>query len=416
MRFGPHTSHPFSNSQHTFITGLFALQFFTFPVVLGLGNVTTLAILITGLYFLKLSEVRNVWSSHRMIWLLLAFYGIILAGLLYSPAEWAWKSIHLNKYAKAIYAAVMISLLVAFPQAQRAALHGFIAAMLFISASTWLNIWFLLPWSASQALGWGQSHHVIGDYITQNVMMSFFCVIALHFSIQSRRVGQKLFWTVIFFASAITITHLSIGRTGYVALLTALAAYIFTAFESRWKYLALIGMTAIGLLAFGTSPTLQARFGQAWQELLISQENHESSIGHRIFNYKTTAQMVLDKPILGHGTGAYHTEICKFITPVEKCANYSWHPHNQYLFIAADHGIVGAFIFIGIIAYSWWLALKAKDRQTRVLLAALASLLLVNSTINSPLWSARESHFFFYMLALLAAMASTRSAMTSKPA
>jgi hypothetical protein len=49
-------------------------------------------------------------------------------------------------------------------------------------------------------------------------------------------------------------------------------------------------------------------------------------------------------------------------------------------------------------------ALKSQRLDAKVLLFALASILLVDSLINSPLWSSRESQFFAYLIGLLVSM------------
>ena len=391
------------------LTFVFSLLFFSFPIALGLANITTLLLLITAIFLLVKPNVRTELLTNRMVWLLVGLYAVVLVGLLYSPADWEWKGEHVNKYAKLVYAALMLILLVVFPRIQIIAFKAFVLAMLFILLSTWLNIWFLLPWSKSQSLGWGHSHHVFGDYITQNVMMSFFCTIALHYALHSKKRGWQTFWWFSTVAAAISITHLSVGRTGYVLLLTGLLSYAFIAAKGRWLWLSVVGIALASALTVASSDALQYRFIQAWTEAQKSQTNNETSIGHRLFNYSTTSKLIAEKPLIGHGTGAYHTEICRFIERKDQCDTFSWHPHNQYLFFAANNGLLGLAFFVAIIFYMFLLARRSSNRQASMLLAVLASLLMINSMINSPLWSARESHFFLYMLALMVAMSTSKS-------
>lgn len=343
-----------------------------------------------------------------MVWLLVGLYAVVLLGLTYSPADWRWKGEHLNKYARLVYAALILVLLVVFPRIQAIAFKAFVAAMLFVLFSTWLNIWFLLPWSKSQSLGWGHSHHVFGDYITQNVMMSFFCAVALHYAFNSKNRAWQIFWALITVAAAISITHLSIGRTGYVLLFTALVTYAFIASKGRWLWISIAGIGLASAVAVFSSEVLQDRFTQAWQEVQRSQTDNQTSIGHRLYNYTTTSRMIAEKPLIGHGTGAYHTEICRFMADKEQRDMCSWHPHNQYLFFAANHGLVGLAPFVAIIFYMFFLAHRSHHPQAKTLLAVLAALLMINSLINSPLWSSRESHFFLFMLALMVAMSKTQ--------
>ncbi|GAB3193207.1 hypothetical protein GCM10027292_34670 [Hydrogenophaga aquatica] len=339
--------------------------------------------------------------------MLAGLYTVVLVGVLYTPADWSWVGLHLGKYAKLLYAALIIALLSGEETRQKVALNAFVAAMLVTLASTWLNVWFLLPWSASQETGWGKSHHVFGDYITQNVMMSFFCALTLHRTLNDPDGARRVGWAVITLAAALSITHLSNGRTGYLLVLTSLLTYALVASRGRRLVVSIAGMVVAGVLAVSASDILQSRLVEALEEARARDVNNESSIGHRLYNYKTTPKLIAEAPLFGHGTGAYHEEICRFVERAEQCQVFAWHPHNQFLFLAADHGLLGAALYLALIISMFVMAMRSKDKTAGALLAVLAAVMLVDSMINSPLWSARESHFFMYMLALLVAMCQT---------
>lgn len=384
---------------------LTVLLFAAFPTVLGLANALMLLVLVlwvlSGRFVARWAAVR----ANPVVWCVLALYGLMLVGVVYTSAPLQDVKLHLSKYLKLLFVVVLASLLAESAQHRRWALHGFAAAMGFTMVSTWLNIWWQLPWSQSQTLGWGVSHHVFGDYITQNVMMAFFVLLALVRAMRSQPMGGRVFWGATALGAAISITHLSDGRTGYVLLVMALAVAVFTQIKGR----TLLWATAVGVLLLGvgvlSSQTMRARFDLALTEVQQHDVNRTSSIGHRLYNYKTTPRLIAEKPLLGWGTGAYHTEICHVLDDPSQCPRYAWHPHNQYLFLAADHGLLGIAAYLALLFSMAWVAQRSADGEVRTLLWGLTVLLAVNSLFNSPLWSARESHFFVYMLALLASMA-----------
>ncbi|WP_460566661.1 O-antigen ligase family protein [Hydrogenophaga aquatica] len=389
------------------LTALVAMLFFAFPTALGVANLATLMLIATGVLMLRHAETRLKLTCNRMVWMLAGLYTVVLVGVLYTPADWSWVGLHLGKYAKLLYAALIIALLSGEETRQKVALNAFVAAMLVTLASTWLNVWFLLPWSASQETGWGKSHHVFGDYITQNVMMSFFCALTLHRTLNDPDGARRVGWAVITLAAALSITHLSNGRTGYLLVLTSLLTYALVASRGRRLVVSIAGMVVAGVLAVSASDILQSRLVEALEEARARDVNNESSIGHRLYNYKTTPKLIAEAPLFGHGTGAYHEEICRFVERAEQCQVFAWHPHNQFLFLAADHGLLGAALYLALIISMFVMAMRSKDKTAGALLAVLAAVMLVDSMINSPLWSARESHFFMYMLALLVAMCQT---------
>jgi len=380
------------------IAGLYLL----FPTLTNASNVFLLFLLLTLPVLLWSAERRRALAREPLVWLLLALYGLVLLGVVYTSADQEWITEHLRKYARLLFAVMLIAVLLREPGLQRVALWAFWLAMGFTLLATWLNVWFLLPWSESQALGWGESHHVFGDYITQNVMMALFAVMLLDAAWERGR-RDPLAWALAGAAglAVVSITHLSIGRTGFVVLAAAIMAWVFFRLRGRALWGGVLAlMLALGAL-LANSDTLQARFSTALVEAQRAGEDPTTSIGHRLHNLQSTWALVLESPWIGHGTGAYHTEICRHINPAVECEIFNWHPHNQYLFLAANHGILGAGLYVAMLGLLLWAALRAPEPGVRAVLGAFVAILAVNSLMNSPLWSSRESQYFAYMAALL---------------
>jgi O-antigen ligase len=377
--------------------------FLLFPVAMALSNVVLLLVLIGfAVTFSSVYLKRDAWSWPA-IWLM-ALFGMVLVGMLYTPAPWHWVSVNLGKYAKFAYAVVLMLLLARFPQWQKRALWAFVVAMLFIVASTWLNVWFVLPWSTTKTPGWGLTHHVFGDYITQNVMVSFLVVFALTKVQRPWLSRMSLVWLLVAVLGVISITHLSSGRTGVVLLLAGLVSWMLVHWGGKklWIGLPVLVLLVAGVLA--SSSVMRERIALGWTEFAKRDVDVMSSIGHRTYNYRTVPKMMAESPIVGHGTGAYHTEVCRFLEKPEWCDTFRWHPHNQFLFFGADHGLIGVLLYAALLLSLYRVAMRSDHAQAKVLLVSLTSILLVDSMINSPLFSSRESHFFLFMMALLVAM------------
>ena len=189
--------------------------YLTFPTIMVASNLFLLLIVIGFVLTLSKSYLTKEYWPLPTIFLIILF-GLIIIGISYSPASWDWISMHIRKYARFLYAIVLVLLLIRFPAWQKRALWAFIGALLFILASTWLNVWFVLPWSVSKTPGWGLTHHVFGDYITQNLMMIFLVIFALNQIKKPYITIRSIFWLAIFVLSTISITHLSSGKTGFI--------------------------------------------------------------------------------------------------------------------------------------------------------------------------------------------------------
>jgi O-antigen ligase len=351
---------------------------------------------------------------------------MVLLGAAYTPASWSEVLLHWSKYARFVYPFVLLFLLTDRARWQKLALDAFCLGMLFITLSSWLNVWFVLPWSASHKPGWGENHYVVGDHITQNLMMAFFVIVALQKAVESARAPDltkrnwrgfayspaSILWAGAAALASISITHLSYGRTGALVLLVALLSWACASLSGKRL---LVGLGLLSVLMAGawwSSGAMSSRIAQAVVEAEHSHANHVSSIGHRLYNYQITPKMIAEAPLFGHGTGSYHSQICRFMEDPSQCATYSWHPHNQFLMLGAEHGLVGMLLYALMIFLLYRAAWQSPQSAAKVLLYCLASILLVDSLLNTPFYSSRESQFFSYMMALLISMTAQSKQVT----
>lgn len=375
-----------------------------FPTWIAASHVFLLLVLIVAVVAFDRRKFRDLFRSLPALWILFALFAVVLLGAIHTPASWDEIKLHWVKYLRFIYP-IFILLLIAYDRRlQKIALMSFIVAMAFIVVSTWLNVWFVLPWSASKVPGWGRNHFVIGDHITQNVMVALFVVICLQKAKETWGSSHARLWACLAVLGAISITHLSFGRTGVLVLIAGICCWLPTCFSGR-KLIAALSVTAI-VFAVGimSSSAMTARLDKAKNEAVAHEENKTSSIGHRIYNLKTTVKMIADAPLIGHGTGAYHSEICKYLIDPAQCGTYAWHPHNQFLLLGAEHGLLGMALYAALFVALFISAKRSADSGARGLLFALAAILFADSLINSPFFSSRESQFFSYMIALMLAL------------
>ena len=376
--------------------------FLLFPVAMAAGHVGAA---LTLVLWLLAGRFRARWDSVKsqpVVWLALALYGVIVIGTFYTSATPDDIRLHLSKYSKLLMMVVFLSLL-SEARWRRRCINAFAAAMFFILVSVYASIWLDLPWSSIyNQRGWGVEHTVIGDRITQSVMMAFFVVLALVRGQEAATPWPRGVWWAAAFLGAVSITHLSNGRTGYVLLAAALFTFVVFALRGAKRWL-MLGVLALGIaVAALTSITLQQRVQEAVAEAQAYERMEITSIGGRINFWKKTWQLVQERPLTGWGTGSYHGQWCRVAGTPEWCQFGHWHPHNQFLFFWAEHGLPGLLLFAGLLLALAWAARHAPAAQ-RPLLMGFFALFVVDSMINAPLWSSRENHFFLYMMALLLA-------------
>jgi O-antigen ligase len=147
------------------------------------------------------------------------------------------------------------------------------------------------------------------------------------------------------------------GRTGYLVLLVcACALALGSALElgHRPRVAALAGATLAGVLlaALLLTPASRARIDKAVHEVQTYRDQPQlTSMGIRIVFWVNSLALVRERPVLGWGTGAFETAYRAQVQGVTGVpGTIAKDPHNQYLSIAGEHGLVGLAVFLGFIA------------------------------------------------------------------
>ncbi|NDF48966.1 MAG: O-antigen ligase family protein [Betaproteobacteria bacterium] len=375
--------------------------FFLFPLS---KTVYVLALVLAIVFSVRQANPTPWWDLIRatpLLWFPIAIYLLVLLQAPTSPADTSDVLEHLRKYARLLFLVFFFLVFVGQERRQQVALQGFTAAMVLIVVVTWIRIVWSSPLLGSQTDG----SAFFGDHITQNIMVAFFTLIAFQNARKSKTRPMRIVWGALLLLSVLSITHYSIGRTGQILLLAVWISYVAFMLRGIKLMMACAFIASLSWISYNSSDHLKSRFEQAVSEARSADTDRLTSIAHRLYNYQTTPRMIAEKPIFGHGTGAYHTQICRFIDHPEQCSNFQRHPHNQFLFFAAEHGLIGCAFYIAFVLGLFVCAFRSGARPAaRVMLFAFAVMLFINSFINSPLFSSRESQFFALMAALLIAM------------
>jgi O-antigen ligase len=374
--------------------------FFAFPIMTSLANVAMLALLLLWLATGTWEAKRTLVQNNPGLWFALGLYAWMFVGITYTDASGAEIGEHLRKYVKLLLMAAVVFAL-SDGLWRRRAWWAYGAAMAFALISTYLNIWIDLPWSVSQDQGWGVDHTVLKDYISQGILMSMFVAMGLANLIRPQTcMRQKWAWAAVVVLEVLSITHLSSGRSAYLALAAALVGFVFWSVEG-WKRWVGMLVLAIGFSgAYISSPVMQQRIDLAVTEAKNHNLNDFSSIGQRMYFAQKSLQMIQEKPVLGWGTGAYHQEFCRRADSAEWCRVGHVHPHNQLLFIGVEHGLIGLALLLGLIFTPLWMTRHA-PAHIRGLAAAYTGIFVVISMTHGSLWLSTESHFHTLMGALI---------------
>jgi O-antigen ligase len=140
------------------------------------------------------------------------------------------------------------------------------------------------------------------------------------------------------------------------------------------------------------SPLARNRMEKAVAEVSAAVSDHyvATSQGQRLALASVSWRVVKDRPLVGHGLGTWRAEFATRVPPQWQFAiGRHTSPHNEYLHIAAQLGVVAVLIYVGI----WLTVFRMGVRQLRaraspwLLLISIA--FLVGSATNVMLWDFR---------------------------
>ena len=390
--------------------------FFSIPWTLAGANISLLCLVLA---WLLAGDWRQRWDAARgnaVSLPLLVLYAIILLGAVYTTAPWRVVLDHWLKYDKLLLMVIAISLLAQDGKTRERCWTAFTIAALFTLASSYLSIWWRLPWSRAQTLGWGGDHSVFKDYITQSVLMALLMLRGLYLALRASVAWQRGAWLAVAALAFVCNTQLLYGRTGYVATAVAVLAFVLALVPVRrwWMALALVAVLLAGAVLL--SPTIVPRVALGLKELGEVPET-TTSIGPRLYFLHYGLDLFWQKPWLGWGTGAYHGEFCRIATTPEWCAAGSFHPHNQFLFFMVEHGIPGLLAFAAVFAAALWQAARM-ERLDRAVAFAFVGVACVGSLTHSGIWLANEglAYSFGLVLVLTAPLRPCAKAQAGVPA
>lgn len=349
---------------------------------------------------------RNFLLRDHAAQMALVLVLVALVSILYTVGSWD-NNIErtLNRYWKILIFVCLIGVMLN-ADVRKYALYAFFAGVSFIVLSMYANIWVNLPWSVTQNLGWGVDHTVVGDYITQNLMVCFYALLCLDFSLKSKKAWGKGFWGFASLAAVGAIFFLSPGRTGYVLMALSLAVYLFFTFKGFWRWIGLIVVCVASVSVAKYSDVVNSRIEQASYEIAHLENQigngdvpEITSIGARVYMWMNTWELIKQRPVAGWGLGSYGVKWCDQVPDRTWCDVASTHPHNQYFMFWVELGLLGLLSYLGMIAAM--VRAGVVNAVYGPLLLGLLTILAVDSAFNSPLWVSREYQFFLLMLPLI---------------
>jgi O-antigen ligase len=291
----------------------------------------------------------RLWRAvrHPAGTLALAFWGVVSLGLLYTegpPGEsfniWlSWRRVVLLVAALALFDEAA---------AKRRLVWTFVAVAAACAAASYAAVLLDFTWYKYEPGITVRNHATQGMFFTVAAFASILLMKAESGPGVRAALGVA---ALLLITNAVFVTP---GRSGYVVV-AVLAAALVWAWPSAAPVKRLAWASAATLLALvvlASSPVVRDRMTQGIDEALTYRQAQEmTSIGLRVAFLRNTLGLVAERPLVGYGTGSFETAYGRHVEGRPGMEGLPTHdPHNQFLKIAAEHGLLGLGVFLALLA------------------------------------------------------------------
>jgi len=366
-------------------------------------SVGTIGLVLTYVAFLAsgqaVSRFKGVLARPLAYWGV-AFLGVVLLGMLYASVPWHDRWTDFYKWRTILW---------------------FVVALAIFDEDCWkerLLVMFLVGTavavvgSFASAAGWVTfrrgPHELLRNSGTQGMAFACAALICVWMTLEKKPIGQiSWIWPFLGLLYVVNIVFITDGRSGYAVL--GLGLFILLCWKASWRHRILIvaGLLAVGGLAFTASPRVQGKVMAAVVQWTNESESAElTNFGSRRVFYKNGVEILQENWLLGVGTGgfaqAYGDHVSKKYEASDWRTVHTTDPHNQYLSVAIQQGLVGVVLFLA------WIVAIARERESRPDYHRLAVAMLagwcVTSLFSSHFRTFAEGHLLATFLGVLLAV------------
>lgn len=282
----------------------------------------------------------------------LAFWGVIALGMTYSVAPWqeafgtwfSWRRLLLFLTGFALFEA----------EVSKARIVWVLVGVTALCAiASYVGALFDLPFRHYPAGILLRSHATQGMVFS---VAAFAAVVLLRDQSNLRSTTRVLIATIVALL-VINVVFITTSRSGHavLAILAAVLAYSWLPAAAPAKRVGwAFGAAVLAAAVLASSPIVRHRVALGLSEVQnpISDKAIVSSMGERVIYMRNALSLIAQRPILGHGTGAFATAYGRLVDGRPGFEGLKTHdPHNQYLNIAAQNGLLGLIAFLVLLGF-----------------------------------------------------------------
>lgn len=235
---------------------------------------------------------------------------------------------------------------------------------------------------------------ILKKHTTHNLLMAFGVLLFGALAWKSSRRWVRWWWAGVACLAASNVLLMVQGRTGYVVL-AGLAMVVFHMyFGWRGMVAAVIVLTVTFSTAYQVSTSFRDRVdlvatGVAqWSPQTATYDG----VTERMEFFYHTVGIIQDHPLLGVGTGGFAQA---YAARVQKIGlSVPTHPHNQYLLVMVQVGILGLCLLVWLFVQQWRSTALADDATYGLIARGLVVTIAIGCLFQPALNDHTEKLFY----------------------
>jgi O-antigen ligase len=391
---------PIADKSHFFCLCFAMITAIAAPISTAVTSVSCVAMLVMWLLsgrFIKTLTIAYQQPTGKMI---LIFYLWLIVGGFYGDFPWKETLGTLSSWKKLAYTFILLGL---FYQEKwkRRFIYSYVIFMALAAALA------VFLWGINLNIRQGSGHSpgiFMTNYATQSAAFVAALLACLFFYYETPLKAKKNLLAITMGLFIFNVFFISGARTAYFALPIAIVFAIGSLYSFKKLPLIMVVSGIILCVIVFTSSRLQQRINEGITELnSYDTSPHISSIGVRVIFVQNTLALIKKQPLLGYGTASFKSVYEKYAA--QKYTGWralpTTDPHNIYLYITLENGLIGLALFLSylLVAFRQGLQQDIYGKMAVSFLMAIA----VSCLFNSYFKTFPEGHLLAFFMGILLA-------------
>ena len=191
--------------------------------------------------------------------------------------------------------------------------------------------------------------------ITMSLLLALGMSISSFYYFKENRFKHRILILLLMLLFLFTLS-ISGGRAGYLAFIALSPLIVYNLLGQKYIF-KIAAISILIVAALFLSPVVQHRLDQTASDIRLYFKGYLlTDVGLRFHMWKGAIRIFLKNPLIGAGTGGYQLAMEEFSVPALEGMKFR-DSHNSFLYMAANHGIVGlvslCWLFVIMLKAGW---------------------------------------------------------------